>query len=121
MNLVSSNSSRVLNEGNTEKTEEFETTTNSLSNLDYKAVIEEDLNNYPPPTIRASYVELGNVQELLSEIPGDTVILPVDKYGLHKGQDVPSKALRFDCNASYPVEWIYAGFGVRKLMNFEKL
>jgi hypothetical protein len=98
---------------------ELETTTVAASTssfVEYKAqndaFVDTDIANLPSPTIRASFVEHGMEKQVLSEIPSDTVIVNVEKFNLHLGQDVPSKSIRFHCNASFPVEWIYEGYGV---------
>ncbi|OXA50864.1 hypothetical protein Fcan01_14655 [Folsomia candida] len=109
--LVSANDDGVTSTNGDVVQDDVEMTTTSF--IEYKNIASEQIipQNLPPPTIRASFVESGVVKEVLSEIEGDTLVLPVDKFDLHLGQDVPTRSLRLSCNASFPVEWIYEGFG----------
>jgi hypothetical protein len=66
----------------------------------------------PPPSIKLSIVESGEIVEVVSEEVNGTVVIPLNKYALSDGKDVPSRVLRFTCRATYPVEWIYEGSGV---------
>jgi len=65
-----------------------------------------------PPSVRLIVVEGGDSVEILSEESNGTVAIPANKYALNERKDSLGRVLRFYCNATYPVEWIYDGLGV---------
>ena len=63
-----------------------------------------------PPTVGAFRKNFkGEVAKVITQVPNSETTLPLLRYEDHTWE---GHSIELECNATYPVQWIYSGVGV---------